>query len=331
MEQHIIIIAEHDNGKVAPITFELIESARILQQLTAASIKIFIAGHDLSTTAQHLAKTSGIDVLIITTSDREKPDEAIYKDLSVNLLTDLNPSYICIAHDQTGLDFAPGLAIKMDAACITGVEKIIQRDDGLCFRRSLLNDKITKDITSTAVTTILTIQPGFFKPEMASPSRLGIISTVTLSDCPQKYHFKGYKKNQTDTSAIVDAEVIVSAGNGIGKKENLDLIRGFARLFAKSNVGGSRPVCDKKWLPCNHQVGITGTTVRPKLYIACGISGSSQHIAGMRDSKFIVAINKDPHAAIFNFADICIIEDLETFIPLFINTYHDNHPDRVSS
>ena len=324
MEQHIIIIAEHDNGKIAPITFELIECAKILQQFTAASIKIFISGHNLSATAHHLAEESGIDIIVITSSNPKEPDETIFKDLPLNLLTDLNPLYICIAQNQKGLDFAPGLAIRLNAACITGVEKIIQRDDGLCFSRSLFNDKITADITSTAGTTILTIQPGIFKPKITNNSRPGTVSTITLPACPQKYHFKRYKKNQSDTSGIVDADVIVSAGNGIGKKENLDLIRRLARLFPKSHVGGSRPVCDKKWLPYNQQIGITGATVRPKLYIACGISGSSQHIAGMRDSKFIVAINKDPHSAIFNFADICIVEDAATFIPLFIDTYQEN-------
>jgi electron transfer flavoprotein alpha subunit len=87
-------------------------------------------------------------------------------------------------------------------------------------------------------------------------------------------------------------------------------------------VAGSRPICDKKWLTYNQQVGVTGASVKPKLYIACGISGASQHTAGMRDARCIVAINTDPHAAIFNIADICIIEDLTTFIPRLIRQAH---------
>lgn len=321
MNQHIIIIAEHTDGKVAPVTYELIETAKILQGFTASSIKIVISGHNLSVAVQDLSEKSGMDIIAITPPGLSDPDEAVYKNFPADLLTDLNPSYICIAHDSKGLDFAPGLAIKMDAACITGVEKITQCDDGICFSRSLFNDKITGGIIATAGTTILTIQPGIFKPKITNNKHLGIISTITISDSSKQYHFTGYKNNQIDTSAIDSANVIVAAGNGIGKQENLDILNRLAELFSKAAVGASRPVCDKKWLPYNRQIGVTGATVRPKLYIACGISGSSQHIAGMRDSRFIVAINKDPSAAIFNYADICIVEDVTAFIPEFINTF----------
>jgi electron transfer flavoprotein alpha subunit len=113
-------------------------------------------------------------------------------------------------------------------------------------------------------------------------------------------------------------DVLVAAGRGIKKQENLELIRKLAGLFNHSAVAGSRAVIDSGWLPYSAQVGLTGKTVTPKAYIACGISGSPQHIAGMKNSQLIIAINKDANAAIFNYAHYCIVEDLQEFLPVLI-------------
>ena len=133
----------------------------------------------------------------------------------------------------------------------------------------------------------------------------------------------GIRQSDTDIAGIDEANVIVAAGSGIGEEENLDIIHRLAALFPKSAVAGSRIVCDMGWLGYQRQVGVTGTTVSPQLYIACGISGAVQHVMGMQSSEFIVAINKDPSAAIFQTADVCIVEDLTVFIPEFIRVYHE--------
>ncbi|MDA8405205.1 MAG: electron transfer flavoprotein subunit alpha/FixB family protein, partial [Desulfobacteraceae bacterium] len=183
----------------------------------------------------------------------------------------------------------------------------------------VFNDKITTAILPIVKTAVLTVTPGIFKSEhTAKMDKTGTVSVLTLSIEEACYTFHGFEKTDADTSALSHADVIVSAGNGVKKQEYLENIYQLSRLFPKSAVAGSRPVCDRKWLTYSQQVGVTGATVKPKLYIACGISGASQHTAGMRDSRFIVAINTDPHAAIFNIADVCIIEDLTTFIPRFI-------------
>jgi electron transfer flavoprotein alpha subunit len=118
-----------------------------------------------------------------------------------------------------------------------------------------------------------------------------------------------------DTADLTEADTIIAAGNGIGSEANLDLLRELAELFPHGAVAGTRIVCDRGWLGYARQVGITGTTVTPALYIACGISGATQHRVGMHGSQFVVAINTDPGAPIFNEADLCIVEDLTTFIP----------------
>jgi len=331
MNPQIIIIAEQNNGEITPVTYELIDSARVLQKLTDANIKIIMTGYEMSDAAKELSEKSGLDILVINTERRTNPegiipeeiipDEFVLKNLPASLFNDLNPAYVCMAHNSKGLDAAPGLAIKINAACITGVEKITRADDGICFTRSIFNDRITTHIIPTAKASVLTIQPGIFKPDADVSKNAGKIATLNLSLSVDDYHLIGFKSNEADTAALDNAEVIVSAGNGIREKEDLDFIYQLAQLFPKSAVTGSRPICDKKWLKYSQQVGVTGATVKPKLYIACGISGSSQHISGMRDSKFIVSINTDPHAAIFNISDVCIIEDLTTFIPELLDAF----------
>jgi len=324
MNSQIIIIAEQKNGAIVPITYELIAAAQLLQQLTGAAIRIIMTGSESSDTVRQLSKQSGLDILVINTENQTIPDEFVIKSLPAALFNDLSPVYICMGHNTCGLEAAPGLAVRINAACITGVEKITRQNDSICFTRSLFNDRITTQIIPASKATVLTIQTGIFKPDTIESGNAGKISTITLPILSDTCRHIGFKNNEADTAALDNAEIIVSAGNGIREEDDLDFIYQLAQLFPKSAVTGSRPICDKKWLKYSQQVGVTGATVKPKLYIACGISGASQHISGMRDSKFIVSMNTDPHAAIFNVSDICIIEDLTTFIPELINAFHES-------
>ncbi len=151
----------------------------------------------------------------------------------------------------------------------------------------------------------------------------GSVNIQSMASQALRTRSLGLKQAEADTSGISEADVLISAGMGIGDEENLEFIYALAELFPKSAVAGSRIVCDLGWLEYKCQVGVTGATVSPELYIACGISGAVQHVSGMRGSGFIVAINTDPTAAIFHTADVCIVEDLKTFIPAFIEEYEN--------
>lgn len=131
--------------------------------------------------------------------------------------------------------------------------------------------------------------------------------------------FLGRTPSEGGFADISEANVIVAAGNGIGSEDNLVWIQRLADLFPRAAIAGSRLVCDRGWLDYQQQVGVTGASVAPALYIACGISGATQHRMGMRGSEYVVAINTDPNAPMFNEADICIVEDLIEFIPLVLD------------
>ena len=148
-----------------------------------------------------------------------------------------------------------------------------------------------------------------------------IEKTKNIVYSPTRTRYLGSGQSSADTSDISAAPIIVAVGNGIGDEENMELIHHLAGLLPKAAVAGTRIVCDRGWLGYSRQVGVTGASVAPALYIACGISGAPQHLVGMRGAKFVIAINTDPHAPIFNEADIGIVEDITRFIPLFEEAY----------
>lgn len=321
MEKSIVVIAEHFQGELKPVTYELVACAFELQKLFPADVKIIIVGDEVEGIAKKIATDTGLDVIGVQDPNLVFYNGEVYTGILVELLPDLYPKYVCIAHTTQGWDYAPGLAVRLRASCITGVGKAFRAHDRICFTRSIYNGKLVAVVSPSAELTVLTIQPGIFKlPTLHNPTP-GSVDMRTVSHPPQQSRTVGIKRTKVEDSALAEAQVIVSAGRGIGKKENLGLIYQLAALFPKSAVGGSRPVCDMGWLEYKRQVGLTGTTVTPKLYLACGISGAPQHIAGMGGAGFIVAINTDPDAAIFNVADVCIVEDLTTFIPACIEEW----------
>jgi electron transfer flavoprotein alpha subunit len=323
MQSTIVIIAEHAEGKLKPITFELAALALTLQQHKPGEVKAVILGNDVEEMALKLSQTTGLDVIGIEVPGLVSYHGEVYKTILNKLLGAFHPVYVCIAHTHQGLDFAPGLAVGIDAACITGVEQVVYENKCIYFSRAICNGKIIATVTADIEPVVVTLQAGRFKPRFSKNSTAGVVELHTMPYLPQRSRSLGVRPVQTDDIGLAKARVIVSAGRGIGKKENLSLLYRLAELFPKSTVAGSRLICDMEWLEKQRQVGITGNTVAPELYIACGISGAVQHVAGMVNAGFIVAINTDPHAAIFNVSDICIVEDLTTFIPEILAAYKE--------
>ncbi|MCX5883775.1 MAG: electron transfer flavoprotein subunit alpha/FixB family protein [Deltaproteobacteria bacterium] len=324
MSQPIVVIAEHAEGHPRPITYELAGFARTLQkEMQSSEITIIVIGEIIDSVAEIIARKTGLSVFAIRVPGLAGYNAEVYKNILSNVLTDWQPSHVCAAHSTQGMDFAPGLAVRLGAACITGVEAIVKQDEKICFRRAVSGGKIMADVFTDSPMVLLTILPGSFAPDPANVAAPGPVKHRMMESAPKQSFSRGIIRKSMDVSAVTEAEVIVAAGRGIGEKEHLDLIYRLASLFPKSAVGGSRIVCDQGWLDYAHQIGVTGCTVAPNLYIACGISGAIQHVSGMRGSGFVISINKDSKAAIFNVSDVCIIEDLTTFIPILIET-HEN-------
>ncbi|HEY9162861.1 MAG TPA: electron transfer flavoprotein subunit alpha/FixB family protein [Desulfomonilia bacterium] len=270
-----------------------------------------------------LASLLGADMTMLLSlpDDFECNPEALMNN-AVILFKELGPDAIIFHETSSSSGMAAFLAAKLGASCFTTVTGINMKSGSPRLLRPFLGGKAVIEVIPK-YPAIISIMQGVFKTADTTPlPPASDLPYPSLGEITLEYGIKSleiFNKDSSETGLpITEADVIVSAGRGIGKPENLELIRTLAGLFSRSAVAGSRLVIDAGWLPYRNQVGLTGKTVRPKLYIACGISGSPQHIAGMKDSSLIVSINKDPHAAIFNYSHYCIVEDLEKFLPVLI-------------
>lgn len=319
MSLRVALIAEHCRNEVGPATFELMAAATRLLASSPGDIRLLLAGSSIRPAAEQLAARCGCPVLGLELGSsvdylQEQSAAALAAEIGLD-----PPDYVCIAHTVRGVCLAGTLAAGLEAACITGVEEIVKADNALQFRRSTNGGKFVATIASNAPTTILTIQPGAFEPLDSIGASEKEVAIKDVAPPRGNIKLAGQKPAVAGAADLANASVIIAAGQGIGEQDNLDLIRRLAACFPKAAVAGSRIVCDLGWLNYNRQVGVSGNTVAPDLYFACGISGAVQHLMGMRGSKFVVAVNTDPTAPIFREADVCIVEDLKTFIPAFID------------
>ena len=217
------------------------------------------------------------------------------------------PDYVVFIHSSYGWDLAPRVAVALKAAQVTEVVAVVEGG----FERPCCSQKMRHKVNPAGAVAVLTLQVGAFPGEMgAGTPQLQPID----AEGDGRVVFQGYEPAVRKGVDLTKAEVIVSAGRGIGKKENLPVIAELARAL-RGELGASRPVVDSGWLDAGSQVGTTGQTVSPKLYVACGISGAIQHLAGMKKSGFVVAINKDKEAPIGEVADVLVGADVMQFVP----------------
>jgi electron transfer flavoprotein alpha subunit len=234
------------------------------------------------------------------------------------LVESVAPCVVLLAHTAQGYDLAPGLAGAMDLPLVTNCVDVRLDGGKLVVVRRLLNEKVQGEFeVSSEKPYVVTMRPGTTKPAEPSPGGKVTPAPAAVDASKIRAKFLGIERPQVADIDIAAADIIVSAGRGIQKKENLALVEELAKLLG-GVVGASRPLTDLEWLPKTRQVGQSGKTVRPKLYLACGISGAMQHVAGMKDSGLIVAINTDPSAPIFEVAHVGIVGNVLQILPLVV-------------
>jgi len=333
MTQQIYVIAQHDGEEISSVTLELLAFARQVQNFQLFSVTLIMVGEGVSSLAGKMAD-QGVSVVLLEVSGLTHYHGGIYKQVLSDFFTTHEPALICTPHTAQGMDYSPGLAVHLKAAHISGVQGVEMEAGTLNFLRAMENGKQMVWITPMTHRVVVSVRPGVYKylsPEPLSPEpgAMGSVSVLHMESCLglsesgagdggiKQIKFKGLKQSQTDVKGLSEAQAIIAVGNGIGSDENLAMIHEVADFFNKPAVGGSRIVCDRGQLGYGQQVGITGSVVAPKLYMAWGISGSAQHIAGMEQSEFVVSINKDATAPMMNMADVCVVEDLNQFLPIF--------------
>lgn len=312
MSHSIMIMCEQNGGRILPVTNELVSCATLIAEHYNSRITAVLPG--LISGSQSI---SGADLLIINSPGLAEYTCEGWERAAIIAAERVGPDIIIIAHTSTGYDYAPRVAAMLDCCCITSVNGIESSRDTIAYRRSSFYGKLDMLYGVGQPPLVITVLPGAF-PSHEQQAQPGATSFVDADIQPVHTANVRFSIPDQSNAELEHAEVIISVGKGIGKAENLQMIRAIAACFNRSAIAGSRVACDNGWIEYNAQVGLTGKKVSPLLYVACGISGSAQHIAGMKDSKTVVSINHDPEAAIFRHSDICIVEELERFIPEFI-------------
>ena len=310
----ILVVAEHLDGKLAPSTLELVTKGRALAASSGGVVRGVLLGHDAKPLADRLA-TFGLEVLYADDPVLAQYTDAGYRQALQGLLADLAPRAILVAHTAQGYDLAPSLAGIADLPLVANCVEVRLDGDRIVATRRLLNEKVQADFEIASDRPyVVTLRPGSAAPAEAAPGGKVTALALHLDASTPSASFLGVERPEVGDVDLASADVIVSAGRGIQKKENLALVERLAKALG-GVVGASRPLTDMEWLPKSRQVGQSGKTVRPKLYVACGISGAMQHVAGMKDAGLIVAINTDPSAPIFEVAHVGVVADVLKLLP----------------
>jgi electron transfer flavoprotein alpha subunit len=313
----ILVIAEQRGGKLNRATWETIAAAQQLGQ----PITILVPGSGVSGVAGELAAAQVEDVVTVENAALEPYTPDGYTAALEQAITQLSPTLVMLPHTYQTRDFAPKLAARLDRALITDVTGFKQAAGETAFVRPMFQGKLTADVVPQGPTPhFASCQIGAFRADQAAKGAAPVaVRALDVKIDASAIRQKAEAPFQEAKQAVdlSQAPRIVAVGRGIKGPENLPLAQQLADALG-AEIAASRPICDSGWLPMERQVGSSGQTVAPKLYLALGISGAIQHLVGMKGSSTIVAINKDPDAPIFEVADYGIVGDLFEIVPAMI-------------
>lgn len=306
----LLVVADHDNRELKPVTLSSLQAATTLGD----SADVLVAGLECSTVVQSVVELGVANKVIV--ADSEIFEHGIAENVAP-LVAQLAPEYqhILTAHTTTGKNFLPRVAALLDVQMISDVVKVI---DGETFKRPIYAGNGIATVRSNDKTKVISIRGTAFD-SIAAGSLTTSVETLPESSypAPSPTEYLSDELAQSERPELNNATVVVSGGRGLGSSENFALLEELADALGAA-VGASRAAVDAGYVPNDMQVGQTGKIVAPELYIAVGISGAIQHLAGMKDSKVIVAINSDPDAPIFQLADYGLVADLFEVVPEFI-------------
>ena len=316
----ILVIAEQKDGKLNRASLEAIAAA---QQLSggAMPIKVAVAGQGVSGVAAELAQVAVAEVITVDHAALAHYTPDAFVQAFQQVVAQVSPALVFLPHTYQTRDFSPMLATRLDRAIVTDVIAVKGSGSDATFSRPMFQGKLTADVKPQGPAPhIATIQIGAFRADAAAkgsaPAPIAA-ATVTIDESKLRQKAEAPFQEAKQAVDLSQAERIVSVGRGIKSQENIAIAEQLAKAFG-AELAASRPICDNGWLPMERQIGSSGQTVAPKLYVALGISGAIQHLVGMKGSRTIVAINKDAEAPIFEVADYGIQGDLFELAPAII-------------
>lgn len=309
---NILVVAEHQSGKLRKVSLPVMGFAKAAQELTDGEIYVLVLGSGAGSIAEAIAPYGADKVLVA--------DDAIYANY---LAENWGPAVAAIAEEYeceiiatpastTGKDFLPRVAAQLDAAQVSDAIEIFDGEEGITYKRPMLAGNVLVDVISDADVTCVTVRTTAFEAPEAGDA--ADIESVDASDASDLAEFISFDMVKSDRPELTDAEVVVAGGRGLKARENFVMLEELADGLGGA-VGASRAAVDSGMAPNDWQIGQTGKIVAPNLYFAVAISGAIQHLAGMKGSKTIVAINTDPEAPIFQVADFGLVADAFKVVP----------------
>ncbi len=316
MSDTILVVAEQREGKLNRTSFETIAAAQSIAKGTGWTVEAVLPGTNLGVPAAELAaKTTG-KVYALESAAMENYTSDAYVAALKHFIAEKQPKLVLFPHTYQVRDFAPRLALALNRTLISDSTGYKYESGRLLFTRQMFQGKFSADVSFTGEAPwMATIQIGAFRGDQAESGAapVDIVAAAAAEATPRVVPHEVFQEAKQAVD-LGQAEVIVAVGRGIKEQKNLAVAEALAEALG-GEVAASRPICDNGWLPLDRQIGSSGQTVAPKLYIALGISGAIQHIVGMKGAGTIVAINKDAEAPIFEIADVGVVGNLFDIVP----------------
>jgi electron transfer flavoprotein alpha subunit len=319
----ILVIAEQRDGRLNRATWETIAAA----QQAGGPVKVAVLGAGIAGVAAEVAAADAAEVLVADSPALAEYTADGYVMAAAALIEQENPALVFLPHTYQTRDFAPALAARIGRALVTDVTAVKQQDGQPLFVRPVFQGKLTAEVSAEGPAPFLaTFQIGAFRADAAArgagaaPIRQ---ASVAIDAARIRQRPEAPFKEAKQAVDLSQAERIVAVGRGIKGQEHVRTAEELAKALG-AELAASRPICDAGWLPMDRQIGSSGQTVAPRLYVALGISGAIQHLVGMKGSRTIVAVNKDAEAPIFEIADYGIVGDLFEIVPAIVAELNKN-------
>ncbi|PSQ44310.1 electron transfer flavoprotein subunit alpha/FixB family protein [Halobacteriales archaeon SW_5_68_122] len=318
----VLGVTEHRRGDIRDVSFELVTAGRRLADDLGTDLALAVVGGDVEGFADDVNR-EGVDT-IYTVDEGEEFNHGVYTQAIEELHAELEPTALLAPNSVNGLDYAPAVAERLDIPLVTDVVDF-EADGALEVTREQYGGKVETTYDIDADQYAITVRPAEWpKTESTGDATVEAFDADTDDDLGTTVN--GFEEVGGGDVDITEADVLVSVGRGIDEEDNIPLIEELADTLG-ATLSSSRPIVDNGWLPKNRQVGQSGKVVTPDVYIAIGISGAVQHVAGMKGADTIIAINTDPNAPIYDIADYGIVNDLFDVVPELIEQFGGEAPD----
>jgi electron transfer flavoprotein alpha subunit len=321
MPDEILVFAEHQNGKLTRATLEALAAGQRLGEETGAAVAAVLPGGGVSSLARELAAMELQEIVCVDSPFLAAYTADAYSLALAEVIRQRQPRFVVFSHTYQVRDFAPKLAAALGRGLVSDCLGYRKEGDRLIFVRQVFQGKFCADVEFVGDPPyLLSFQAAAFREDSVRrgsvPAKLEPFAVSLATDAVRTKPSERFREAKQAVD-LTQAEVIVAVGRGIKAVENLELVKKLAESLG-GEIGASRPICDSGWLPMDRQIGSSGQTVAPKLYIGLGISGAIQHQVGMKGSRTVVAVNKDKEAPIFEVATYGIVGDLFEVVPPLI-------------